>query len=130
MHRLKKILLFFLNCFVTPLFLALISKVVSGWIPSIPFLFIYLFLIFFLLFVLVKIFNIKTKKNQIKTFQHLVIYPHSFWIVIIFIWFLLNPIFYLFDDPTGVCNPPGPDGPNCHLCPKGTTGCGDIYKQN
>ena len=130
MNRLKKILLFFLNCFVTPLFLALISKVVSGWIPSIPFLLIYLFLIFFLLFVLVKIFNIKTKKNQIKTFRHLVIYPHSFWVVIIFIWFLLSLIFYLFVDPTGGCNPPGPDGPNCHLCPKGTTGCGDIYKQD
>ena len=33
----------------------------------------------------------------------------------------------LVPDRTGGCNPPGPDGPNCHLCPKGTTGCGDVY---
>ena len=125
-NKFIKYFLFFLLGITIPFFLIIISYVISSWIPFIPFLVLYAGVIFILFFALVQIFSIKSKKNQIKTFKFSVIYPHLFWIIIAMVTFLFNS----FYDPTGGCNPPGPDGPNCHLCPKGTSGCGDILQQD
>ena len=68
--------------------------------------------------------------SQIITFFVVFILPLFTW----FCFFLLFLTYYgltpLFNDMSEVCNPPGPDGPNCQYCPKGTIGCGDVYKKN
>ena len=77
-------------------------------------------------------FSVKNTKDlgkfrPIRTFILLLLTPP-----LIFLgWIILTILSMAFgDDPTGGCNPPGPDGPNCQYCPKGTSGCGDVYKKN
>ncbi|MBW3044753.1 hypothetical protein CU304_09125 [Prochlorococcus marinus str. MU1415] len=125
-QRFIKYFFFFLLGITIPYFLLVFTIYINLWIPSIDFFLLYVLVIVILFFALVKIFSINSRKNQIKTFKYSVIYPHLFWIIIAMVTFTFNS----FYDPTGGCNPPGPDGPNCHLCPKGTTGCEDIYKQD
>ena len=67
------------------------------------------------------------KFRPISTFIVLLIGPP----LILFGSLVLMIISWIFvPDRTAGCNPPGPDGPNCHLCPKGTAGCGYVYKKD
>ena len=95
----------------------------SAWATAVAFLFMSLS-------VFIKLFNIKWLGSQIITFFVVFILPLFTW----FCFFLLFLTYYgltpLFNDMSEVCNPPGPDGPNCQYCPKGTIGCGDVYKKN
>jgi len=67
------------------------------------------------------------KFRSIRTFIFILLTP----LLILVAWFVLPILSMAFGyDPTGGCNPPGPDGPNCQYCPKATIGCGDVYKNN
>jgi len=118
---------YFLVGLYSPFILFTISLLINTWIPFLSIGFAYLLLIVFAYVILIKIFNIKAKSNLIRTFIYSFIVPLLIWLVLSVLMMLS---WVITPDTTGGCNPPGPDGPNCHLCPKGTRGCGDVYKKD
>ncbi|MBW3041070.1 hypothetical protein DNJ73_00355 [Prochlorococcus marinus XMU1408] len=121
-----KYFIYFLLGVVSPI----ISNFISEWIPFLNIGYSYLLITFIFFFLFIKLFNIKWLESQIIIFLVVFLLPLFTWFCL-FLLFLtyygLTPLFY---DMSEVCNPPGPDGPNCQYCSQGTIGCGDVYKKN
>ena len=122
-----KYVFYFLVGLASPLIFLTISSFINTWIPFLNIAFAYLLLIVFAYVILIKILQIKSKINLIRTFIYSFIVPLLIWLVLSVLMILS---WVITPDTIGGCNPPGPDGPNCHLCPKGTSGCGDVYKKD
>ncbi len=117
-----KYFIYFLLGVVSPI----ISNFISEWIPFLNLGSSYLLITFIFFFLFIKLFNIKWLGSQIITFLVVFIIPLLTWFCFFLIFLTYYGLTFLFNDMSEVCNPPGPDGPNCQYCPKGTIGCGDV----